>query len=126
MLTRLRGKVFLKQLEYYRGVLILTTNRVSNLDSAFESRIHLSLKYPPLEQEQRLLIWKTFTDSPRGSAELTGYDLGRLAQVKMNGRQIKNVVKIATLLASGAGRAVGMEDLERVLEIKGMGLSPSS
>lgn len=31
--------IFLRQLEYYQGILILTTNLISHLDSAFESRI---------------------------------------------------------------------------------------
>ncbi|KAB2568835.1 Katanin p60 ATPase-containing subunit A1 [Lasiodiplodia theobromae] len=35
--------VFLRLLEYYRGVLLLTTNRVSAFDPAFESRIHLTI-----------------------------------------------------------------------------------
>lgn len=30
--------VFLKRLEYYRGILLLTTNRVDTMDAAFESK----------------------------------------------------------------------------------------
>lgn len=33
--------VFMRILEYYRGVIFLTTNRVGVLDQAFESRIYL-------------------------------------------------------------------------------------
>lgn len=43
--------VFLRVLEYYNGLLFLTTNRVGTIDEAFKSRIHLSLYYvsiPPL------------------------------------------------------------------------------
>ncbi|KAF2800360.1 P-loop containing nucleoside triphosphate hydrolase protein, partial [Melanomma pulvis-pyrius CBS 109.77] len=40
--------VFLRALEYYTGVLFLTTNRVGTLDEAFRSRIHLSLLYPAI------------------------------------------------------------------------------
>ncbi|TGO67306.1 hypothetical protein BOTNAR_0045g00510 [Botryotinia narcissicola] len=32
--------IFLRRLEYFRGVLILTTNRKSEIDPAFQSRIH--------------------------------------------------------------------------------------
>lgn len=41
--------VFLRVLEYYNGLLFLTTNRVGTIDEAFKSRIHLSLYYvsPP-------------------------------------------------------------------------------
>lgn len=37
--------VFLRVLEYYNGLLFLTTNRVGTIDEAFKSRIHLSLYY---------------------------------------------------------------------------------
>ncbi|KAK0707830.1 hypothetical protein B0H67DRAFT_323180 [Lasiosphaeris hirsuta] len=42
--------VFLRVLEYYAGVLSLTTNRISDIDEAFGSRIHISLHYPQLTQ----------------------------------------------------------------------------
>ena len=42
--------MFLRVLEYYAGVLFLTTNRIGDFDEAFTSRIHMSLYYPPLDQ----------------------------------------------------------------------------
>jgi SpoVK/Ycf46/Vps4 family AAA+-type ATPase len=41
--------VFLRMLEYYKGLLFLTTNRVGTFDEAFTSRVHISLfcKYGP-------------------------------------------------------------------------------
>ncbi|CAH0003988.1 unnamed protein product [Clonostachys byssicola] len=50
--------VFLRVLEYYNGLLFLTTNRVGQIDSAFKSRIHLSLYYPPLDKTQTRDIFK--------------------------------------------------------------------
>lgn len=50
--------VFLRVLEYYNGVLFLTTNRVGTIDEAFKSRIHLSLYYPPLTEKQTLDIFE--------------------------------------------------------------------
>ena len=44
--------VFLRVLEYYEGILFLTTNRVGISDEAFKSRIHISLYYPPLNWQQ--------------------------------------------------------------------------
>jgi len=45
--------VFLRMLEYYKGVLILTTNRIGTFDEAFKSRVHLSLfcKYSLVHQQ---------------------------------------------------------------------------
>ncbi|KAF6831645.1 hypothetical protein CMUS01_07262 [Colletotrichum musicola] len=51
--------VFLRVLEYYEGILFLTTNRVGTFDEAFKSRIHMSLYYPPLNHIQTSKIWKT-------------------------------------------------------------------
>ncbi|KAK4121226.1 hypothetical protein N657DRAFT_601141 [Parathielavia appendiculata] len=50
--------VFLRVLEYYSGILFLTTNRVGDLDEAFKSRIHISLYYPPLDRDQTLSIFQ--------------------------------------------------------------------
>ncbi|KAK4154462.1 hypothetical protein C8A00DRAFT_32743 [Chaetomidium leptoderma] len=49
--------VFLRVLEYYSGILFLTTNRVGTLDEAFKSRIHVSLYYPPLSLRQTIEIF---------------------------------------------------------------------
>lgn len=50
--------VFLRVLEYYNGLLFLTTNRVGTIDEAFKSRIHLSLYYPPLDKKQTRDIFR--------------------------------------------------------------------
>ncbi|EPE35643.1 P-loop containing nucleoside triphosphate hydrolase [Glarea lozoyensis ATCC 20868] len=51
--------VFLRILEYYSGILFLTTNRVGAIDDAFRSRLHLTLYYPKLSKKQALKIWET-------------------------------------------------------------------
>ncbi|KAG5656905.1 hypothetical protein KAF25_011074, partial [Fusarium avenaceum] len=50
--------VFLRTLEYYNGILFLTTNRVGTFDEAFTSRIHISLYYPPLSQASTLAVFQ--------------------------------------------------------------------
>ncbi|KAG8159498.1 hypothetical protein KVR01_010135 [Diaporthe batatas] len=50
--------VFLRVLEYYNGILFLTTNRVGTMDEAFKSRIHVSLYYPPLTEAQTVDIFR--------------------------------------------------------------------
>lgn len=49
--------VFLRVLETFTGVLILTTNRVGEFDEAFRSRIHVSILYPRLDEESTLGIY---------------------------------------------------------------------
>ncbi|KAI0871174.1 AAA family ATPase [Hypoxylon argillaceum] len=52
--------IFLRVLEYSKGILILTSSRVSTFDETFRSRIHLSIHYDNLTTGQRTKIWKTF------------------------------------------------------------------
>lgn len=58
----MRFTVFLRVLEYYSGILFLTTNRVGVIDEAFKSRIHVTLLYPELTEMQTKAIWKMNLD----------------------------------------------------------------
>ncbi|KAJ7512900.1 AAA family ATPase [Mycena galericulata] len=107
--------VFLRLLEYYEGILFLTTNRVNTFDPAFQSRIHMALKYENLEPHARKRLWKDFLGKLKGGADVSeeGYDA--LAKYDINGRQIKNAVKTAESLASFMEKPLGLEYLETVL-----------
>jgi hypothetical protein len=52
--------VFLRLIEYYQGILFLTTNRLQDFDDAFQSRIHLTVRYDALESIRRAKIWGNF------------------------------------------------------------------
>jgi len=113
--------VFLRVLEYYNGLLFLTTNRVGTIDEAFKSRIHISLYYPPLDKTQtrdifRLNIAKLkeieserhrMTGEPQlviKESEILDFatkhyeDLARSTGC-WNGRQIRSAFQIASSLA---------------------------
>jgi hypothetical protein len=45
-------------LEYFEGILFLTTNRQESFDEAFQSRIHLTIKLPNLGKKERQGIWR--------------------------------------------------------------------
>ncbi|KAL3481693.1 hypothetical protein BJX99DRAFT_218133 [Aspergillus californicus] len=49
--------VFLRVLEYYSGILFLTTNRIGVIDEAFKSRMHICLRYPSISLESTRSIW---------------------------------------------------------------------
>ncbi|CAI6334154.1 unnamed protein product [Periconia digitata] len=49
--------VFLRLTEYYQGILFLTTNRVATFDEAFQSRIHMGIRYENLGMKARKKIW---------------------------------------------------------------------
>lgn len=96
--------VFLRCLEYYDGILILTTNRVGTFDEAFKSRIHLTIGYSKLSEEQRFGIWQNFVNLLKNTSELVDVrdleaNIPKLAQHNMNGRQIRNVLTLGRYLA---------------------------
>jgi hypothetical protein len=50
--------VFLRVLEYFNGLLFLTTNRVDDIDEAIVSRCIALIKYSPPDDEARRRIWQ--------------------------------------------------------------------
>ncbi|UKZ48175.1 hypothetical protein TrVGV298_002411 [Trichoderma virens] len=110
--------VFLRTLEYYTGILFLTTNRVGTFDEAFTSRIHISLYYPPLDAASTLAVFQVNLDrikerfrkkKQRGVAELELDErsinkfilnyYARNEEARWNGRQIRNACQTALALA---------------------------
>ena len=112
--------IFLRILEYYEGILFLTTNRVDNIDAAFQSRIHISMQYDELSPSSRRHIWVNFLNAcPNGKKHnFSDGDLDKLADFNMNGREIKNVLKTAQLLASKKGMDLAHEHVQSVLSIE--------
>jgi len=106
---------FLRTLEYYRGILFLTTNRLNTLDPAFESRIHLALKYTDLDINARKSVWSNFMNQTINFRDISEEDMTRIAEIPLNGRQIKNKFKIAQLLADGEDKEIGIEHVKGAL-----------
>ncbi|MCJ1477834.1 hypothetical protein MMC13_006507 [Lambiella insularis] len=111
--------VFLRLLEYYEGILFLTTNRVDSLDPAFESRIDVALNYQELSATSRRQIWSNFIMRlPEEERDIDKKDLDALANITLNGRQIKSAVKTAQLLASRKREPLSMDHARSVLELR--------
>lgn len=113
--------VFLRVLDYYNGILFLTTNRVGTIDDAFRSRIHMSLYYPPLDKAQTRDIFRLNVAKLREIEsqrhQLTGEPAMLIKEAEIvdfasrhyeeharlsgcwNGRQIRNAFQITSSLA---------------------------
>ncbi|KAF5666353.1 AAA family ATPase [Fusarium heterosporum] len=114
--------IFLRQLEYFQGILFLTTNRVETFDEAFQSRIHIALRYENLNSKAKRTIFKMFLDRVRELGKLkveplTEDDLITLSKRDLNGREIKNVVGSAQDLAVTKGEALSMRHIRQVLDV---------
>ncbi|KAI1173932.1 hypothetical protein F4777DRAFT_417633 [Nemania sp. FL0916] len=115
--------VFLRTLEYYSGILFLTTNRPDVMDEAVKSRVQVSLQYPRLGLIETLAIFQTnldrLIDIEFERAKITGEPAlevrsdgilafaaahyhrheGSIASPPWNGRQIRNAFQIAPSIA---------------------------
>ncbi|KAI1324721.1 hypothetical protein F5Y16DRAFT_411850 [Xylariaceae sp. FL0255] len=131
--------VFLRVLEYYDGILILTSNRVGIFDEAFRSRIQLTIRYENLSQHQRQKIWENFiyrletlensktvdtpSHPPLRATMSYGFDfsnirahIAELSRRSLNGREIRNAISTARQLAMYKGELMKYEHLERVIK----------
>lgn len=101
-------------MEYYAGILFLTTNRVGDFDEAFTSRIHVSLYYPELDAGNTLevfdnnlaMIEDRFAKKNRviniNGSSIRGFATKHYyehPQARWNGRQIRNACQTALALA---------------------------
>lgn len=86
--------IFLRLLEYFQGILFLTTNRVETFDDAFQSRIHVALRYGDLTTKAKRSIWKMFLERVRAiegvhTAAFSEADYDMLSRHTLNGRQVR-------------------------------------
>ncbi|KAH7346227.1 hypothetical protein BKA65DRAFT_585104 [Rhexocercosporidium sp. MPI-PUGE-AT-0058] len=114
--------VFLRTLEYYEGILILTSNRVGTFDEAFRSRIQLALHYPKLTPLFRKKIWQNFFDilsEDREDVDLLELKehMDELSKREMNGREIRNALTSARQLASYKKITLQWVHLKETLDI---------
>jgi SpoVK/Ycf46/Vps4 family AAA+-type ATPase len=114
--------VFLRTLEYFEGILVLTSNRVGTFDEAFKSRVQLAMRYPPLDEKGRREVWDMLLRDLLGDDERLKYEgitdkLNTLAQYKLNGRQIRNTINTARQLARYRKTDLSYEHLEIALEV---------
>lgn len=92
-------------MEFYDGLLFLTTNRVGAFDDAFISRVHIQLYYRDFTDSERQRVWQTFIDKlqndsidsesgklyMRVSLPAQDYIEGeQIRAIKWNGREIRN------------------------------------
>ena len=130
--------IFLRRMEYFRGLLFLTTNRVGQIDDAFLSRVTVVLQYDHLTDDTRKKIWSGFfkklqKDSEHRASKNDDSDDNRKIEVdryaqkyvlndpevkdlKWNGREIRNALQTAISLANY--KAVKDGQVANIVEIE--------
>ena len=118
--------VFLRVLEYFNGLLFLTTNRVDDIDEAIVSRCIALIKYHPPNREARCRIWQVMA----GQFGLAVSDdlIGSLADLFPNatGRDIKGLAKLTAKYCGQKQLPPSLEAFQRCSIFRGMDLTPAA
>jgi len=90
--------VFLRVLEYYKGVLFMTTNRAEAVDDAIASRCIAKIPYGVPNTIQQARIWRVLADT--AGIKITDADIREITSKhpKLTGRDVKNLLKLAQLI----------------------------
>jgi hypothetical protein len=79
--------------------------------------VHLTINYPQLDRNSRLRIWKTFLNHMDTQSDMTEAEVEALADIDVDGRRVRNVVKTARILAKRQQRAICFNDVKNVMRI---------
>ncbi|KAI0184387.1 hypothetical protein EV127DRAFT_464469 [Xylaria flabelliformis] len=107
--------VLLRKLEYFQGVLILTTNRKDDFDHAFKSRIHVTISFPELSPDSRSKIWRALIQANEGvkrDESWTDEAFDKLGEYDINGRTIKNILRTAVAYANAKNQPLGIQHVD--------------
>lgn len=97
--------VLLMELEKFTGVVVFTTNLISNYDDAFKRRILLNVYFELPDEKARETIWKLhLTDKMPLQAEISGEKLA-VRYAGISGADIKDMVFYAALFTLEQGMA---------------------
>jgi hypothetical protein len=118
--------VFLRVLEYFNGLLFLTTNRVDDIDEAIVSRCIALIKFYPPDVEARKKIWRVMS----GQFELSLDEalIEELAELfpAASGRDIKGLTKLVAKFCAQKQRGPDIEVFKRCSIFRGMDLGEAS
>jgi len=105
---------FLRTLEYYTGILFMTSNMGTTIDDAILSRAIAHLEYLPPNEDQRMQIWTVL-------AESMGIDFGKYETLELAkeynlavGRDIKSLLKLGKMYADHKNKKCTIESIRAI------------
>lgn len=109
---------FLRVLEYYKGILFMTTNREMDIDDAILSRgtAHIKYQYPTSESLPKL--WRVMSD--QYDAKLSDGLIKELCAEfpRISGRDIKNITKLATIISTNKKKPIDLSMIMHIAKFK--------
>jgi len=86
--------VFLRVLEYFNGLLFLTTNRIDDIDEAIVSRCIALIRYHPPDRPARLRIWRVMAEQFGLALDEALLDTLVTTYPQASGRDIKGLARL--------------------------------
>ncbi|GGB83268.1 hypothetical protein GCM10011352_06390 [Marinobacterium zhoushanense] len=115
--------VFLRVLEYFNGLLFLTTNRIDDIDEAIISRCIAMVRYLHPDRSERSRIWQVM-------AQQFGLDLDAAMPDQLatrfagaSGRDIKGLAKLVAKFCQFRSCAPSLEVFEHCAGFRGLDMS---
>ena len=114
--------VFLRVLEYFNGLLFLTTNRVDDIDEAIVSRCIALIKYHPPNRAARHRIWEVMAE--QFALEVDEELIASLTDLypAATGRDIKGLAKLAAKYCHHKAVPPSLDVFRRCAIFRGMDL----
>ena len=113
--------VFLRLLEYFNGLLFLTTNRIDAIDEAILSRAIANIKFKEPEEAERFKLWQTLGEVYQLKLLKDDKACRRLAkELVCTGRDIKGLIRLSTKYARQRKKVLTVEDIKRMAVFKGL------
>jgi len=112
--------VFLRVLEYFNGLLFLTTNRVDDIDEAIVSRCIAMIKFHPPQSDARRKIWQVMTE--QFALDVDAALIDELVDMfpTATGRDIKGLAKLTAKLCHHKQIAPSADAFMRCSVFRGM------
>ncbi len=114
--------VFLRVLEYFNGLLFLTTNRVDDIDEAIISRCIAMIKYHPPHADDRRRIWQVMTRQFELNVEAGLIEELVALFPQATGRDIKGLTKLVAKFCQHKAMSPSLEVFKRCSIFRGMEL----
>lgn len=110
--------VFLRMLEYAQCILFMTTNLADDVDDAIASRCIVRIGYEIPGPASQRIIWRKLADLNGIDLPDATIDAFVAAHPMVSGRDVKNLLKLASFVSSKSGSAVDIDTLEFALRYK--------
>lgn len=110
---------FLRTLEYFNGLLFLTSNR-EEIDDAILSRMAAVIRFNAPDREARKRIWEIQAETQ--AAKLPAKMIGELAKLECSGRDINRLLSLALRYERAGKSKLTLELFHRIAVFRGIEL----